>query len=89
MRALLRRTYERPATARVRVGALAIDLVSRQVDVGETPVELTRQEFALLHLLASEPTRVFTKGELRVQSSDAGMPGGHASLGRRRVVPTD
>jgi DNA-binding response OmpR family regulator len=62
--ALLRRSCERPATARVRVGALTIDPVSRQVHVGETPVELTKQEFALLHALAGEPTRVFTKHEL-------------------------
>ena len=64
MRALLRRSYERPATARVRVGALTLNPVSRQVHVGETPVELAKQEFALLHTLASEPTRVFTKHEL-------------------------
>ena len=48
----------------MRVGALSIDPVSRQVHVGDTPLELTRQEFALLHTLASEPTRVFTKHEL-------------------------
>ena len=64
VRALLRRSYERPATARLRIGALAIDPVSRQVHVGQTPVELAKQEFALLHTLASEPTRVFTKHEL-------------------------
>src|SRR3954454_11515384 len=64
VRALLRRACERPATARVRVGALTIDPVSRQVHLGETPVELTKQEFALLHALAGEPTRVFTKHEL-------------------------
>src|SRR3954454_500705 len=64
VRALLRRACERPATARVRVGALTIDPVSRQVQLGETPVELTKQEFALLHALAGEPTRVFTKHEL-------------------------
>src|SRR3954454_13736255 len=44
IRALLRRTCERPATARVRVGALTIDPVSRRVNVGESPVELSKQE---------------------------------------------
>ena len=48
----------------MRVGALSIDPVSRQVHVGVTPVALTKQEFALLHALAGEPARVFTKHEL-------------------------
>ena len=53
-----------PATDRLRVGAITIDPASRQVRVGETPVELSRKEFALLRTLAAEPTRVFTKHEL-------------------------
>ena len=43
---------------------LSQSAVSRQVRVGQTPVELAKQEFALLSTLASEPTRVFTKHEL-------------------------
>src|SRR4051794_10239591 len=62
--ALLRRTYERPANGRVRVGALTIDPASRRVQVGGTPVELSNLELALLRTLAAEPTRVFTKAEL-------------------------
>jgi DNA-binding response OmpR family regulator len=61
--ALLRRSCER-RTDRLRVGAITIDPASRQVRVGETPVELSRIEFALLRTLAAEPTRVFTKHEL-------------------------
>jgi DNA-binding response OmpR family regulator len=64
VRAVLRRSCDRPASVRVRVGTLSIDPVSRQVHVGETLVELAKQEFALLHALAGEPTRVFTKHEL-------------------------
>jgi DNA-binding response OmpR family regulator len=62
VRALLRRACERP-TERLRVGAITIDPASRQVRVGETPVELSRMEFALLRALAAEPTRVYTKHE--------------------------
>jgi len=64
VRALLRRACERPASARLRVGALSVDPASRQVHVGETPVELSKMEFALLLALAHEPTRVFTKEAL-------------------------
>src|SRR3954471_18157006 len=62
--ALLRRACEHPASGRVRVGALTIDPASRRVQVGETPVELSNLELALLRALAAEPTRVFTKAEL-------------------------
>src|SRR4051794_7477375 len=61
--AVLRRAG-RPASGRMRVGALTIDAASRRVQVGETPVELSNLEFALLRALAAEPTRVFTKAEL-------------------------
>ncbi|MEA2136835.1 MAG: two-component system, OmpR family, response regulator, partial [Solirubrobacteraceae bacterium] len=61
--ALLRRACERQSD-RLRVGAITIDPASRQVRVGETPVELSRMEFALLRALAAEPTRVYTKHEL-------------------------
>ena len=64
IRALLRRAYDRSTSGRLRVGALSIDPGSRQVHVGETPVELAKLEFALLLALAAEPTRVFTKHEL-------------------------
>ena len=64
IRALLHRSYERPAASRIRVGALTIDRVSRQVHVADTAVELSKMEFALLTHLAGEPTRVWTKDEL-------------------------
>ena len=64
IRALLHRSYERPAASRIRVGALTIDRVSRQVHVADTAVELSKMEFALLTHLAGDPTRVWTKDEL-------------------------
>ena len=64
VRALLRRTDRRRRPPVIAVGALRIDTVSREVRVGETAVEVSATEYALLVHLAGEPTRVFTKGEL-------------------------
>jgi len=62
--ALLRRTRERPAEGRLRVGKLELDPVSRDVRLRGARVTLSQKEFALLQRLAAEPTRVFTKAEL-------------------------
>lgn len=61
--AVLRRREVRHEGPR-RVGDLAIDPVRRRVTVGERHVALAKKEFALLRMLASDPTRVFTKEEL-------------------------
>src|SRR5690349_12592688 len=47
-----------------RVGDLVIDPFRRRVTVGGIPVSLSKKEFTLLRILASDPTRVFTKEEL-------------------------
>lgn len=47
-----------------RVGALQINEAERRVSVGETRVELSAKEFALLCRLAGDPTRVFAKQQL-------------------------
>jgi DNA-binding response OmpR family regulator len=62
--ALLRRTRERPAEGRLRVGELELDPVAREVRLRGVRVTLSAKEFALLRRLATEPTRVFTKSEL-------------------------
>jgi DNA-binding response OmpR family regulator len=55
----------RPAApGRLRIGALMIDERAHSVRVGESTVELSRLEYALLRHLATEPDRVFTKTEL-------------------------
>ncbi len=64
VKALLRRTQRRPGTARVRIGSLEVDAVSRQVWLRGEPVALSKKEYALLRALAAEPTRVFTREEL-------------------------
>jgi two-component system, OmpR family, alkaline phosphatase synthesis response regulator PhoP len=65
VRALLRRTrgqVEPPS--QLRHGELQIDLNRREVSCGERIVALTATEFRLLHILASRPGRVFSRGEL-------------------------
>ena len=64
VRALLRRAYQPAAHRVLRVGALRIDTVARDVRLDGRRVELSAKEFALLAQLASDPTRVFTKAEL-------------------------
>jgi DNA-binding response OmpR family regulator len=62
--ALLRRTQRRPSARWIRFGPLTIDPLARQAWVGERELALSQKEFALLRLLASEPTRVFTREQL-------------------------
>jgi DNA-binding response OmpR family regulator len=64
IRALLRRTEQRPRAGRLRVGTLELDPLAREVWVRGEPVALSNKEFALLRALAGEPTRVFTREEL-------------------------
>ena len=62
--ALLRRTEDRPARGRLRIGALQVDPSSREVHLHGERVALASKEYALLRTLATEPTRVYTKEEL-------------------------
>ncbi|MDQ3723413.1 MAG: response regulator transcription factor, partial [Actinomycetota bacterium] len=48
----------------MRVGALVVSEPERRVSVRDQQVELSAKEFALLRILASDPTRVFTKQQL-------------------------
>lgn len=48
----------------ITIGALRVDLQARVVTLAGEPLELTRTEFDLLATLASEPRRVFTRGQL-------------------------
>ena len=64
IRSLLRRAQGRPRRGSVQVGELSIDPVTRVVRLGERTLALSAKEFALLHALSEEPTRVYTKQEL-------------------------
>jgi DNA-binding response OmpR family regulator len=57
----------RPAAARISGGELAIDVEKRHVTVRGEAVDLTRQEFDLLALLAARPGMVFSRAALLQQ----------------------
>jgi DNA-binding response OmpR family regulator len=62
--AILRRARSRRLSGRLRIGALQIDPLGRNVELDGEPVHLSNKEFALLRALAEDPTRVFTREEL-------------------------
>lgn len=62
--ALLRRSHGRDQRTRLTIDRLEIDVDAHRVAVDGQTVALSHKEFALLHELASDPGRVFTKGEL-------------------------
>jgi DNA-binding response OmpR family regulator len=62
--AVLRRAPGPIRGGRVTVGALVLDPLSRGAWLGGEPVHLSKKEFALLQLLASDPTRTFTRDEI-------------------------
>jgi two-component system OmpR family response regulator len=63
LRALLRRGgAERPA--KLQVGDLSLDAATRRVARGDTPVDLTAKEFALLEYLMRHPGEVLSRTRL-------------------------
>jgi DNA-binding response OmpR family regulator len=76
-----------------RVGTLTIDPGRRRVMVGDRFVSLSKKEFGLLRILASDPTRVFTKEELLAAvwayrgPSKTRTLDSHASRLRRKLDP--
>lgn len=72
IRALLRRPTEWTALDEVSVGPLQIDGSTRQAEIGDTPLELRKKEFDLLHLLAQRAPKVVPRSALaeRVWGTD-------------------
>jgi DNA-binding response OmpR family regulator len=76
-----------------RVGDLVVDPFRHRVTVGGVPVTLSKKEFTLLRILASDPTRVFTKEELLRDAWGYKGPSktrtldSHASRLRRKLDP--
>jgi DNA-binding response OmpR family regulator len=62
--ALLRRSRGHWAPTRLRIGPLEIDAGSRQAWLDARPLSLSNKEYGLLTVLASEPSRVFSRDEL-------------------------
>ncbi|QBR01532.1 response regulator transcription factor [Paraburkholderia pallida] len=78
VQALLRRNSGH-ANDLVKVGGLAIDRSSRLAELDGQPLALSRQEFALLEILASRPQRIFSKDDLLNQLFSFGNePSGNA-----------
>ena len=48
----------------LKAGELSLDLLTRELRVGETLVPITRTEFDFIHLLMEEPNRVFTRAQV-------------------------
>jgi DNA-binding response OmpR family regulator len=78
--AVLRRARGRLASGVLMVGELTLDPSARTVRMGDRPIALSAKEFALLHALARQPTRVFSKAELLRDVW------GYRSLGATRTV---
>jgi two-component system, OmpR family, alkaline phosphatase synthesis response regulator PhoP len=65
VRAVLRRTDRpRPESEIIHVGEVALDLPRMRTTVADRTVELTPTEFQLVAIMAREPGRVFTRGQL-------------------------
>ncbi len=83
VRAVLRRTASPAAEGPVlplRFGDLEIDLERRDVRARGEAVHLTRKEFDLLHLLASNPGVVFTRLQLLEQVWDFAWEGDSSTV---------
>jgi DNA-binding response OmpR family regulator len=78
--AVLRRAAGRRSRGLIRVGELTIDPESRAVSIGGREVRLSAKEFAFLHALALEPTRVVPKTELLRDVW------GYAAIGATRTI---
>ena len=64
VKAVLRRTGGEVAIETIRVMDLLVSLPNRSVERDGSRIELTATEFELLRTLASNPGRVFTRGQL-------------------------
>lgn len=61
LRALTRRTADAPKSPLLQFADLTMDTLTRRVKRGDTPIELTAKEYAVLECLLREPERVFSR----------------------------
>jgi DNA-binding response OmpR family regulator len=64
IRAVTRRTHERPAPRSAHIGALELDVRGRRARLDGHELDLTLKEFDLLALLAREPGAVISRAEI-------------------------
>jgi len=67
IRAVLRRSEAKPASAKLQFAQLELDTVAHTVCAAGQRVELTLKEYSLLQLFLSHPGRVFTRENLLEQ----------------------
>lgn len=60
----LRSAEQRGASPVLAFGGITLHIDTRQAYVGETPVKLTRTEYAILKLLMQNPSQAVTKSSL-------------------------
>lgn len=94
IRAVLRRTGHDAPPAPILVGSLVVSPASREVTLNGTPIDLSRKEFDLLHLLAQRVGDVVTKREILSEVWRQAYGGGdrtvdvHLSWLRRKLGET-
>ena len=71
VRSVMRRAAKTQAVTAMQFEGLEIDPGRRVVSVGGSAIDLTAREFDLLAFLASQPTQVFTRGQLLDQVWDS------------------
>lgn len=64
LRALTRRATEAPKSPLLQFADLTLDTATRRVRRGETLIELTAKEYAVLECLLREPERVLTRTQI-------------------------
>ena len=93
--ALMRRHQRRPAevvpSPVLDAGDLSLDRERRTATVRGGRIELTKQEFDLLYLMASRPGAVFTRAALlqEVWSDDTYVTDRHGGHGDQQAAPQD
>lgn len=81
VKVVLRRTANSSdEKARITVGELEIDTLSRQVKVGERPIHLTRSEYDILLHLARHPGTAFSREAILASLWDAAPVGDERAI---------
>ena len=75
LRALMRREQKNGHANRLQVADLVLDLKTHQVRRGDTPIELTAREFALLEFLMRHPNQVLTQAQIAERVWDYNFEG--------------
>ncbi len=75
LRALMRRREHDADGTRLQVADLVMDLKTHQVRRGDSPIELTAREFALLEFLLRHPNQVLTQAQIAERVWDYNFEG--------------